>query len=195
MKGDQINNNGGTSAWGPPLWASIHFIALGYDRSHPEAYVSFYRSLIGTIPCKKCSSHYEQELKNDPVEDNLHDIFAWTVRLHNSVNKRLGKETWSVERARKYYSDKVFGSPTKSKMGIHAEEDKTGTEYDSDQRQLFEQSNTTQEESDESMRVQRARKRRRSVILVIIALAITAVLLLTAAAYFKGGTCGSSSLS
>lgn len=180
------SGGGGTSAWGPPLWQSMHFIALGYNRTHPEEYIAFYRSLAKAIPCKKCSAHYEEELRRDPVENNMDDLFGWTVKIHNSVNKRLGKEEWTVKRARKHYSHLVFGPTAAASI---REDEKTdgnggnGQEEARDQRELFEQSNRTQEDSDEALRQRRIR-RRNAVIISIVVLAITTALLLTAAAYF-----------
>ena len=92
---------GGTEAWGPPLWYSIHFVALGYGRRRlggvkendsfaavtPEnvqalavsdddeshAYIAFYESLAAVIPCKKCAAHYREELARNPVRHHLRD--------------------------------------------------------------------------------------------------------------------------
>ena len=169
------------------MWQSMHFVALGYNRTHPEEYIAFYRSLAKAIPCKKCSAHYEEELRRDPVENNMDDLFGWTVRLHNSVNKRLGKEEWTVRRARKHYSHLVFGptAPLRKEEREDASDDGgNGHEEARDQRELFEQSNRIQEDTDETLRVRQRKHRNVIIIITIVVLAITTALLLTAAAYF-----------
>lgn len=104
---------GGTSAWGPPMWQTIHFVALAYRGERSDEYVSFFESLRGVIPCRTCAEHYAQHLEQDPVKDNLkdnHALFDWTVRLHNAVNTRLGKREWKYNEARDHYSQLVFSS-------------------------------------------------------------------------------------
>ena len=90
--------------WGPSLWKSIHFIALGYPDNPSQSdrydYKNFYTSLGKVLPCMRCSRHYEQHLESLPIHDYLDTqdrLFEWTVRLHNAVNRDLGKPTYSVE--------------------------------------------------------------------------------------------------
>ena len=176
---------GGTSAWGPPLWDTIHFIALGYNGNHPEAYVSFYNSLSNTIPCKKCAAHYTQELEERPVEKYMDDLFEWTVLMHNSVNKKLGKKTWTVKKAREHYSARVFRPSSSveenSKDDGGALDDPTmgfsdaggsnhGVNNDDDGRESFEQNNATHD---------RMTKRRRNFAII---LAVVMIVLIIASA-------------
>lgn len=97
-------------SWGAPLWKSLHYIALGMPDSPSSVdkanYATFYNTLHTVIPCGVCANHYEQMLKDHPVHDHVgsaNDLFAWTVRIHNLVNERLGKKTWEVEDAKALY--------------------------------------------------------------------------------------------
>lgn len=84
----------------------MHFVAMGYDGTRPEVFAGFYNNLVTLLPCKTCAEHYAGELVREPVEGNLKDasdLFAWTVRVHNSVNRRLGKPQWSIQKARDHY--------------------------------------------------------------------------------------------
>jgi hypothetical protein len=50
------------------------------------------------IPCLSCRQHFEQVLVENPVPE-AGDFFAWSVDVHNIVNKRLGKPEFSYEDA------------------------------------------------------------------------------------------------
>lgn len=47
--------------------------------------------LIGdVIPCELCKNHYKSYLQTNPVSAE-ESPFIWTIKLHNSVNEKLGK--------------------------------------------------------------------------------------------------------
>merc|ERR1712196_652341 len=50
---------------------------------------------MGTkLPCKDCSDHFKQILKELPVDDHLttrEDFMNWTIDVHNLANKNLKK--------------------------------------------------------------------------------------------------------
>jgi hypothetical protein len=96
--------------WGKHLWYSIHFIALGYPdvptAADKQNYFAFYESLKHVLPCPACAQHYAVHFQNLPIDSSLatkNKLFAWTVELHNLVNRDLGKEQWSVDRAYTHY--------------------------------------------------------------------------------------------
>ncbi len=98
--------------WGPHLWYSMHFIALGFplDASNIDRtnYKNFYINLPNVIPCEECSKHFAKNLNNYNIDNYLESrekLFEWTVIMHNEVNKLLGKKIWSVEQALKYYKN------------------------------------------------------------------------------------------
>ena len=98
------------SYWGKYFWKVIHISALGYPMSptqnDKETYALFYELIGKVLPCKKCVQNYARHFKNIPIEyflDNKNDLFKWTVHLHNTVNKEVGKPQWSVEFAKHFY--------------------------------------------------------------------------------------------
>lgn len=101
------------SLWGPHLWKSIHFIAIGYPESPTEeqklAYKEFFLNLWKVIPCLKCSVNYRKHLDELPPIDEFlrsrHDLFKWTVGLHNVVNMELGKQQISLDQAYTMYTN------------------------------------------------------------------------------------------
>ena len=97
--------------WAKYLWTSIHVVALGYpevvdDRVRAH-YKEFYKSIGAVLPCPKCRVGYAKNWEENPIDLFLYDrktLFAWTVKIHNSVNKKLGKKEWSNEEAWDYFA-------------------------------------------------------------------------------------------
>ena len=102
------------ASWGPQLWSSLHYIALGYPEN-PSAldkrnYKAFYESLDTVLPCDKCAQHYKattSAMPIDPYLDSASHLFEWTVAVHNVVNARLGKPQITVAEARQLYIGKA----------------------------------------------------------------------------------------
>ena len=97
------------AVWGPIFWMTIHIVALGYSDnpsySEKRAAKEFYEGLQFLIPCPKCKEHYRDNLKIHPITpslDNRKDLFKWTVKMHNLVNKQLGKPEVSEEEALRF---------------------------------------------------------------------------------------------
>lgn len=88
--------------WGPHFWFIIHLLAASYPlsptRQERAAYHAFFKSLQYVLPCDGCKKGYSF-LVNGPVP--LHEgvfrdrltLFAFTVALHDAVNKKVGKRT------------------------------------------------------------------------------------------------------
>lgn len=98
--------------WGKYLWASIHFISLGYpidpssdDKAH---YKSYYEGLQNIIPCSSCSNSYKNHLNELPLTDEVlkdtKSLFKWTVDMHNLVNVTINKATMSHNEAYQLYT-------------------------------------------------------------------------------------------
>lgn len=105
--------------WGKYLWKSIHIVALAYPAqptiSDMKNYKSFFHIIGSILPCKKCSIQYMKHLKEIPIETFLNDtddLFEWTVKIHNIVNKSLGKKEWTLDEAIAYYSSGAFNENT-----------------------------------------------------------------------------------
>jgi len=99
----------GPDIWGPHGWKFIHFIALGYPKEPTEedkiSYKTFFLLIPSILPCSICSNHYTQNLKKNPLTDEiLQDrlkLFNWTVDMHNEVNILNDKETIDYDTALK----------------------------------------------------------------------------------------------
>lgn len=96
--------------WGKYFWSCMHIAALGYPNEptfeDQVNYTAFYRTIGKVLPCKKCTVNYERHFSSLPIEPHLGDrraLFNWTVYLHNTVNKELGKALWNTDYAYSYY--------------------------------------------------------------------------------------------
>jgi hypothetical protein len=96
--------------FGPSFWGTMHYVALGapssLDSSQQSNYKSFYNLIPFIIPCGSCGTHFTEVLNALPIDNSLGSsasLFEWTVKVHNAVNKRLGKSEISVEDAKKIW--------------------------------------------------------------------------------------------
>lgn len=100
--------------WGPDVWRSIHYIALGYPVKDPslsvtQSYISFFELLGSVLPCATCAQHYASNMIQVPVASamaNRASLFRWTVDLHNTVNASNGKQSWSYDQAYDMYASR-----------------------------------------------------------------------------------------
>jgi hypothetical protein len=96
--------------FGPFMWATIHYICLGapseLSKKEQEVYKTFFINLPPVMPCHSCGvnliEHYK-DLPIDPFLKTKKDLFAWSVKIHNMVNKSLNKKEITVEEAEKIW--------------------------------------------------------------------------------------------
>ena len=89
------------SVWGSSAWKFLHIIALSFPKNASQQikndYKSFFLSLDKILPCEKCQKHFQKNKNKFPIEDYLndpHDLFSWTVKIRNEVQKSLNKPLW-----------------------------------------------------------------------------------------------------
>lgn len=101
-KEDYNNNNGIlTSVWGPSLWHSLHCISVNYPvnptTEDKKNYKNFIMSLRYVLPCGKCRENLKENLKKHPLSandlKNRENFSKWMYKLHEVVNKSLGKRS------------------------------------------------------------------------------------------------------
>ena len=96
---------------GPKLWKNIHNVALLEYPENPSDddktyYMNYYKDFWKVIPCLKCSVNYRKNWEELPITSYLESrksLFEWTVLLHNTVNKELGKKEISLSEALAIY--------------------------------------------------------------------------------------------
>ena len=98
------------TVWGPFFWHTIHIVALGYPKNptytDKKSTKEFYESFVYIIPCTICRDHYKEHIAKKPLTpflDSRSDLIRWTIDIHNSVNKMLGKPEWLESEVIAYY--------------------------------------------------------------------------------------------
>ena len=120
------------NVWGPHVWAAVHLIALGaptsFDSSTQAGYRNFFANLPYVLPCKSCQEHLLDIMtqKGAMSLDNAFvsgrdSLFLWTVNIHNSVNRRLGKPTMTVEDAMSKWNNLEVAEKSNIGSGSRAE--------------------------------------------------------------------------
>jgi hypothetical protein len=98
------------------MWGAIHLISLGapddMDSAYKNAYSMFFQQLPFILPCASCARHLQENLAHLPVEGHLQgkeSLFAWSVQLHNMVNRQLGKPEVPLAEARAHWENVCKG--------------------------------------------------------------------------------------
>lgn len=108
------------NVWGKYFWTTLHISALGFPdqptSSDREKYKAYYMNFGNGLPCPKCQNNYSRHFKEAPIDFYLYgksQIFDWTVKLHNIVNKEQNKKEWTFEEAWDWYMKAKFekGNP------------------------------------------------------------------------------------
>lgn len=77
-------------------WTILHTTTMAYP-DHPtdiqqEHMTNFFKYFAIVYPCTICSTHFQKELAEDPPKtESRQELTQWLCRVHNRVNKRLGK--------------------------------------------------------------------------------------------------------
>jgi len=88
--------------WGKEGWRFIHFVAITYDPSKKEEFLTFFQNLPKILPCPVCGKHFKENMaKMPPRMESNQTLFEWTVDMHNLVNKENGKKIYTYDQA--YY--------------------------------------------------------------------------------------------
>ena len=89
---------------GPELWCELHRWALTSDRSGALRWLARFETRIG---CGDCRRHWQALVCEQPPDfASSETLFAWSVRMHNAVNRRLNKPEISVNAAAAYWRDR-----------------------------------------------------------------------------------------
>jgi len=89
-----------TAVWGPMGWITLHSISANYpevasneDRSIVKRFLELFTE---TISCPSCKGHFSNMYKSYTMQnpnwaDSRNNLVLFTLRAHNTVNKRLDK--------------------------------------------------------------------------------------------------------
>ena len=89
--------------YGPGIWFMLHLMSS--QATTPELKDSFIKNVtvLGEhFPCNDCKHHFAAYIAEHPVKDYVNKdrgLFLWTWEFHESVNKRLNKQSVSFDEA------------------------------------------------------------------------------------------------
>jgi len=96
--------------WGNSLWFIIHMSAL-HGAGDMEDLFYNYKSMLSCLqyllPCPKCRAHLRNNLAKieiDYCKNSRENLFECSWRLHNIVNKDLGKPQPTLQEAKGYFA-------------------------------------------------------------------------------------------
>jgi hypothetical protein len=91
--------------WGPSVWKLLHAVTSFYPQSpSPDEQANAERALQGFVafmPCSKCKRFYTDYVRKHPppVSDGGVALSSWVTGLHNAVNEKLARPSWSELRS------------------------------------------------------------------------------------------------
>jgi mitochondrial FAD-linked sulfhydryl oxidase len=83
--------------WGRPGWTFLHAVTFAYPRfpsyKTKHRYLGFFKFLRFVLPCPACRREFSVETRELGLHHfkNRRTLSKWLVKVHNNVNKRLGK--------------------------------------------------------------------------------------------------------
>jgi hypothetical protein len=99
--------------WGPTLWAILHGLAeqSGRNEDERQLWISLIEGLPKVVPCPECARHITVWLRTHPVAalrripmSGFYTwVTGWVYDLHEDVNRRLGKPSFSRDLLKETY--------------------------------------------------------------------------------------------
>ncbi|KVI01916.1 FAD-linked sulfhydryl oxidase ERV1 isoform X1 [Cynara cardunculus var. scolymus] len=88
---------------GRATWTFIHTLGAQYPEKPTRQQKKDVKELMAIIsriyPCKECADHFKEVLRSNPIQAGSQAEFSqWLCRVHNVVNRSLGKPTFPCER-------------------------------------------------------------------------------------------------
>ena len=97
-----IHGAANNELWGLVYWEYFHVMTWMYPETPCEQEITSMKKAIQSfaeqIPCSDCKEHFMEEIKSLDYSSKG-TLFQGGVRIHNSVNKRLGKTYYSLKTA------------------------------------------------------------------------------------------------
>ena len=100
--------------WGESSWAFLHYITFAYpdnpNNTDKQSMKNLLLALEHTLPCRNCRGNFKNHLKKYPltsqVLSNRKNLVQWLLKIHNEVNKMIGKKQISYNNLLKKYLTK-----------------------------------------------------------------------------------------
>ena len=100
---------------GKYFWTTLHLTALGFPESPTTEdrliYKQYFEKFGQVLPCIKCKNNYARHFGELPIDVYLFgraQLFDWSVKFHNIVNKELHKHVWTYDEAWNWYTQDLY---------------------------------------------------------------------------------------
>lgn len=95
---------------GSNTWSFLHTMAAYYPANPNEEQKKDMKTFMGLFskfyPCEICAEDLRQQLKVMPPETNSqHQLSQWLCKIHNEVNKKLGKPEFDCNLVNERWKD------------------------------------------------------------------------------------------
>ena len=95
--------------WGPNAWLFLHTVTFNYPKNPTvidrNNYYDFFNSLQNVLPCPKCQEHFKLNLQKYPIQlQSRRHLVQWLINMHNAVNIKNGKKSWTYDEVYDKYS-------------------------------------------------------------------------------------------
>ena len=110
------------NVFGKHVWFLLHTMTLAYptnpNKIDMENHKAFLENLGKVMFCDICKIHYNRNLQENPPKLNSRkEFFEWMVDLHNEVNGRTGKRSYTYDEVKKLYQEHYQKEFTISESG------------------------------------------------------------------------------
>lgn len=75
------------------MWRVLHVLSL---LAPAAAWAGVPQALDGALPCPECRTHFHDWVVAQPLTASGDGPRDWVAALHNDVNTRLGRPTWTM---------------------------------------------------------------------------------------------------
>ncbi|DBA65843.1 TPA: hypothetical protein ACH3X2_002874 [Trebouxia sp. C0005] len=87
---------------GRATWTMLHTLAVQYPQMPTKQQQKDVKTLVDVLtriyPCTECAQHFGEVVKSDPPNvSSGHELQQWMCRVHNNVNKSIGKRTFNCK--------------------------------------------------------------------------------------------------
>lgn len=76
--------------WGPSGWTILHRLSFLFENISDAQ--TFYSTLQYILPCPTCKYNYKSHMTFIKFPNKIDEIPKWIYKIHNKVNKKLGKK-------------------------------------------------------------------------------------------------------
>ena len=98
---------------GPGAWLTLHVSAIEADeKRRPRDFTTQLNNVVKYFPCPVCREDTKKFIRQFPPDRWNRGMFDWTVKHHNSVNRRLGKPEYTTQQAYNIYKDLLIEPDT-----------------------------------------------------------------------------------